>query len=317
MGRLRSCAAALLAAALLLAAGGCSGGGGTPQFTIVLKTTVDTAQFWQDALDGAHSAAEELGVELTVMNAPSETAVDEQIEIMEDAIAAGPDAIILVASDYVRLNDATNAAVAAGIPVVTMDSDVSTDSRSAFVASDNYQIGRTIGEQLLSLLPEGQVAVLTHSSVSSSGVNRVLGIQDALAGSGLEIVQVADCRNDPDLARETALDLLAEYPELDGFACVNEVCNLGAAAALTERDLGGELAVVGCDNAQQQIRYLEQGVIQAIVVQRPFNMGYQAVEQTLRVYRGLPVSSFTEIPCVAITQDNMYNSENQKLLFPF
>ena len=318
MRAIRSLALLLPALLLLLLPAGCSGGKAPPEITLVLKTTVETAEFWQEAVDGARSAAQELGVELTVTGASSETAIDEQIAVMEDVIATLPDVIILVASDYTRLNDVTNEAVAAGIPVVTMDSDVSTDSRSAFVASDNYQIGRTIGEQLLSLLPEGQVAVLTHSSVSSSGVNRAQGAMDALADSGaIEVTGVYDCGNDPEKAREIALELLEQYPELAGFVCTNEVCNLGVAGVLTELGLGGELAVVGCDNAQQQIQYLEQGVIQVTVIQRPFNMGYQAVEQALRVHQELPVSSFTEVPCVAITQDNMYNSENQKLLFPF
>ena len=308
---------AALALALLCLLSGCSSRTEPQRITLVLKTPVETAEFWEEALDGAYAAAEELGVALEVASAPSEMAVDEQIDLMEQAIDTLPDAIILVASEYVRLNDVTNQAVAAGIPVVTMDSDVSTDARSCFVASDNYEIGQTIGGQLKDLIPSGQVAVLTHSGISSSGINRVEGIEDALEGSGITIVEVADCQNSLDLAREQALELLERYPDLAGFACVNEVCNLGAAEALTDLDLGGRLVVVGCDNSQQQIQYLEQGVIQAIVIQRPFNMGYLAVEQALQVCMGRPVSSFTEIPCVAITQENMYNSENQKLLFPF
>lgn len=308
---------AVLAAVLLLVPG-CSGRDEAVDVAIVLKTTVDTAEFWQEAMDGAQSAAQELGVRLTVTGAEAETEVDEQIAILEDAIETLPDVIILVASDYERLVPATNAAVAAGIPVVTMDSDVHTDARSTYVASDNYAIGQALGEALLEVLDRGQVAILTHSSLSSSGVSRAQGAEDALAACpDLEVLGVYDCGNDRDTAADITRELVETYPDLRGFICTNEVGNLAVAETLTDMGLGGTLAVVGCDNAQQQIQYLEQGVIQAIIIQRPFNMGYLAVEQAVRVHNNQMVPDFTEIACVTITQDNMYNSENQKLLFPF
>ena len=162
------------------------------------------------------------------------------------------------------------------------------------------------------------MAVLTHSTYSSSGIQRVEGALDALAECpDVEVVGVYDCENNRDNAAAIARDLLEEYPDLRGFVCANEVCNLAVAQVLTEQGLGGQLTVVGCDNSRQQIQYLEQGVIQSIIIQQPFNMGYAAVEQAARVVRGQSVPAFTEIPCVTITQDNMYNSDNQKLLFPF
>lgn len=308
----------LCAALALLAVSGTSSSTEVPRITLVLKTTVETAEFWGEVLDGVRSAEEELGVAVTVTGASSETAVDQQIAVMDDVIETHPDAIILVASDYDRLAPSAREAVAAGIDVVTMDSDVNTDARITFVASDNYKIGQRLGGQLLENLDGGQVAVLTHSSYSSSGIRRVDGALDALAENpDVEVVGVYDCENSREEAAAIARDLMAEYPDLRGFVCTNEVCNLAVAQVLTEQGLGGQVAVVGCDNSRQQIQYLEQGAIQSIIIQQPFNMGYAAVEQAARVVRGQSVPDFTEIPCVTITQDNMYNSDNQKLLFPF
>jgi len=80
--------------------------------------------------------------------------------------------------------------------------------------------------------------------------------------------------------------------------------------------MGGRVYVVGCDNSQRQIQFLEQNIIQAIVTQRPFNMGYVAVQQAVRVANGEQTDDFVEVSCVLITRENMYTQENQKLLFP-
>lgn len=287
------------------------------EVALVLKTTVDTAEFWGQVMDGVENAAEKYGVTLHVDGASAETEIDEQIAVMEDTIAMDPDVIILVASDYDRLIPVTEKAVAAGIPVITMDSDVNTDARACYVASDNLEIGHSLGTELVNTVQEGQVAILSHSTTASSGIDRAQGARKVMEENGIEVVGVYDCGNDMQKASEITETLLKEFPNLAGFVCTNEVCNLAAAGQLVKEGLSGEIAVIGCDNSQQQIQYLEQNVIQSIVIQRPFNMGYVAVEQAVKVARGEEVPDFTAISCVSITRDNMYNSENQKLLFPF
>lgn len=317
LSNLRRLTAALLIAALL-PLGGCVGSKEPPKVTLVLKTTVETAEFWAQVMDGVEAAAQELSVDLTVTGASAETEVDEQIAIMEDVIAQKPDVIVLVSADYDRLTESTRKAVQAGIKVVTMDSDVNTDLRSCYVASDNTKIGRSMGRQMLDSLPDGKVAVLTHSTTASSGIDRVGGALAVLqTNPDIEIVGVYDCRNDMETARSLVREILQEHPDLAGFVCTNEVCNLAVAACLVEQSLASGIVVVGCDNSEQQIRYLEQNVIQGIVIQRPFSMGYTAIQTATQVAGGEPVSDFLEISCVSITRDNMYKSENQKLLFPF
>ena len=159
--------ALLLALALLT---GCTAQDRPLEVALVLKTTVETAEFWEQVMDGVYSAVDEFGVQLTVASPPSETAVEEQIAIMEETIQASPDVIILTSSDYDRLAPVTEAADAAGICVITMDSDVHSDVRKTFVASDNYQIGLELGRRMRDVLDAGQVAVLTHSTVASSGM---------------------------------------------------------------------------------------------------------------------------------------------------
>jgi len=310
---------ALALAAALLPLNACRSSDSPLRVSLILKTTVNTAEFWSQVMDGVNTAADELGVKLTVSAASAETAVDEQIGLMRDAIAAKPDAILLVASDRDRLVPAVEDAAAAGIPVVTMDSDVDTPSRAGFVASDNLRIGRSLGEMLGQFLPDGgKVAILTPSLISSSGMDRVEGVRGVIDAAGkYDLLGVYNCENDLETARSLVDSILAEHPDADAFVCANEVCNIGAALTLTQAGLDGKVTVIGCDNSWRQIQYLERDAIQGIVIQRPFNIGYVAVEEAVKAARGETVPLFTEIGCVKITRDNMYNSDNQKLLFPF
>ena len=226
--------------------------------------------------------------------------------------------MILSAADYDRCAEATEEAIAAGIGVVAVDTDVNAEGRACFVGSNNYQIGQEMGSQMASYLPEGgKVAVIQHMLTTTTGIDRTRGVVDALTQAGnIEILGSYCCDNSTLRAKEITTALLEEEPDIRGFVCTNEVCNVGAANALVELGMGGKVFVVGCDNSQRQIALLEQNIIQAIVIQRPFNMGYMAVQQAVRVAQGETPEDFVEVACVLITRENMYTQENQKLLFP-
>ena len=258
------------------------------------------------------------GVELTVRTSPTETAIDEQIELIRQTAAEKPDVMILSAADYDRCAEATEEAIAAGIGVVAVDTDVNAGGRACFVGSNNYQIGQEMGSQMASYLPEGgKVAVIQHMLTTTTGIDRTRGVIDALMQAGnIEILGSYCCDNSTLRAQEITTALLEDEPDIRGFVCTNEVCNVGAANALVELGMGGKVFVVGCDNSQRQIALLEQNIIQAIVIQRPFNMGYMAVQQAVRVAQGEKPEDFVEVACVLITRENMYTQENQKLLFP-
>ena len=308
-----------LAVCLLLAGlSGCAGQQRQLRVTLVLKTVTEVAEFWGTLLSGVEKAAAEYGVELKVLTAPREVDIDEQIELIRQVTEEKPDVMILSAADYDRCAEATEEAIAAGIGVVAIDTDVNAAGRACYVGSNNYQIGLEMGRAMADYLPEGgKVAVIQHMLTTTTGIDRTRGVLDALNEAGnIDILGSFCCDNSTEQARAITTELLSEDPEIRGFVCTNEVCNVGAANALADLGMGGQVFVVGCDNSQRQIQFLEQNIIQAIVTQRPFNMGYMAVQQAVRVANGEQTDDFVEVACVLITRENMYTQENQKLLFP-
>ena len=318
MRRIKKCTVFLLLLCLLLNLAGCAAAQKPLRVTLVLKTVTEVAEFWGTLLSGVEKAAEEYGVELKVLTSPREIDIDKQIELIRQVTADKPDVMILSAADYDRCAEATEEAIAAGIGVVAIDTDVNAAGRACFVGSNSYEIGLEMGRAMASYLPEGgKVAVIQHMLTTTTGIERTRGVLDALNEAGnIEILGSFCCDNSTEQAQTITTELLSADPEIRGFVCTNEVCNVGAANALVELGMGGRVYVVGCDNSQRQIQFLEQNIIQAIVTQRPFNMGYVAVQQAVRVANGEQTDDFVEVSCVLITRENMYTQENQKLLFP-
>lgn len=285
--------------------------------TLVLKTDISTAEFWEIAMEGVKQAAEDYQIDLTITGTSAEKEIEEQIELMEEVIAEKPDVIVLAASDFDRMAPSAEAAVKAGIQVITMDSDVNTTVRACYVASNNYEIGRAMGDLLCDKLPEGgKVAIMAHGN-SSTAIERVEGAWNYVKESGVfELVGIYDCNDSQTMAYQYADKILSQHNDLSAIICSNEVCNVGVANYFAEHNVQN-VALVGCDNSKVQVSYLEQDVIQGIVIQQPFNMGYLAIKAAAQLALGEDLPERIEIPCISITKENMYDIENQKLLFPF
>ena len=232
---------------LLLHLTGCAAAQKPLRVTLVLKTVTEVAEFWGTLLSGVEKAAEEYGVELEVLTSPREIDIDKQIDLIRQVTEDKPDVMILSAADYDRCAEATEEAIAAGIGVVAIDTDVNAAGRACYVGSNNYQIGLEMGRAMTSYLPDGgKVAVIQHMLTTTTGIERTRGVLDALGEAGnIEIFGSFCCDNSTEQAQTITTELLSADPEIRGFVCTNEVCNVGAANALVDLGLGGKVYVVG------------------------------------------------------------------------
>ena len=172
-------------------------------------------------------------------------------------------------------------AQAAGIPVVVFDSGINTDNYVSFVATDNYKGGVLGARRMAELLDgSGQVALMRMVPGSHSTNLREEGFKDTLAKefSGIEVVAEDYCMADHAKSLEIAENFLTAHPELDGIFGSTEPATVGPARAVRGRNLSGKVRLVGFDYGDTIERGLEDGVIDAVVVQDPFRIGYVAVQ---------------------------------------
>jgi len=286
---------------------------------IVIGKTNQDISFWLSLRSGVDVAAKEYDISYEYWSPDVESDVDRQISLVYKAIAAEPDVIILAACDYEQLSEPAKAVTDAGIPLITLDSTVDGSGGqigACFVATDNVAAGVKAGETMSALLPDGKsVAVISPLIGTDSSKDRDKGVRRGLSPDTFAFATV-DSAGSEDTAYGLALKIL-ENPDIGGIVCLNEYATIGAARAITNAGLAGQVVLVGFDSSPSLNTYLEEGCLTATVIQRPFNMGYMAITQAVSILDKKNVDPFYDTGSIVVTKDTMYLEENEKLLFPF
>lgn len=118
-------------------------------------------------------------------------------------------------------------------------------------------------------------------------------------------------------AYQLTVDLLKDEPNLKGIIGLNEPSTLGAGQAIMDMGFQDKVKLFGFDNSSNEVKLLEKGILLGTVMQKPFNMGYLAVKTAIEAVEGEKVERIIDTGSVIITKENMYLSENEKLMFPF
>ena len=229
-----------------------------------------------------------------------ETEYDRQVQIMDSMIARRVDGIALAVTERQALVPPLDRAVAAGIPVTVFDSGIDSTNYLTFVATNNYEAGVTAAETLAGMIGnKGEVAMLANAPGSGSTMDRERGFTDTIAKKfpKVKIVATQFGMSDRAKARAAAENILTAHPELDGIFASAEPGSVGVSLAIKARDLSEKIKFVAFDSSDGMIEDLKTGVIDAMVVQDPFHMGYEAVKSLVDQWNGRPrPSAWTSTP---------------------
>jgi len=289
------------------------------KIAVVLKTTDIRSEYWRTVREGMELAAKELDVDIEITGPLSDTDADGQIRMIGEALAKKPDAFVLGATDPLRLEDAVRDVKRSGAKLILIDADVPGGQPASLVATDHAAAGRIAGKSMVSPLEKAtfQVAVLGDRTRTPAQHERLRGLEEAFAETPVvDYVGMHEFGGQEDDAYMRTGMLLDQFPDLRGIVGLNEQATVGAAKAIKERGLSGRVKLVSFDSSIYEIKLLEEGTLQATVVQKPFNMGYLAIESAARALRGVKLDPRLNIEAHVITKDNLYTQGNQELLFP-
>lgn len=246
------------------------------------------APYWDYANDGSKKAGEDLGVKVE-LQASTTASAQEQIAIIDNYITMKVDAIVVAANDETTLLPALERASAAGIPIVTYDSDVP-DSDRLYCIAGNTQIGlgEMMAKELVDIMGKsGEVAFMT-GSLGAFNHNQILeGYKNILNEyPDIKVVTTVESGDDQQQAFVNAENLLASYPNLKGILGVAAGETPSAAAAVEQAGKTGEIKVVGVATPNSVKEYYENGILERTVLWDPYAMGYIAVKVAVDYLNG-------------------------------
>jgi ABC-type sugar transport system substrate-binding protein len=265
--------------------------------------------FFVHMMNIARDKAAELDIELIEQDGQDNSAT--QSAGIESAIAQGVDGIVISPKDVEALAPAIQAAMDAGIPVVTIDRAVTGADTLGHVGADNVRGGEKQGEYLMELMPEGAKIIELQGSVGASpAIDRSAGFNAAIADHPeFEIVfqQTAGFARDQGLT--VTEQALQANPDVNVIVAANDDMAFGAAEAASGAGL--EIPIIGFDALPEALQAIEEGTLTATVEQWPGRQTSGAMEVLVNYLRDgtEPAEHTTLIEPSLITIDNLGEAE--------
>jgi ribose transport system substrate-binding protein len=277
--------------------------------------------FWEQVRLGAECAASKQR-EVTVHWYASTPNIDAvgQINLLRNLMLQDVDGIIYAATDAASLAPITEEALDRGKAVVNIDSGTYPQPPAVpLFATDNVVTAAKAADLLANALGSGekQIAYLPYRPGTATNDQRTQGFKQGLARHpNLKIVAEQSSEGDYGRAVSVTEHILATTPELDGIFAPSETNTLGAATAVQQAGKAGQVKIVGWDAAPDEVKRLEAGIISGLVVQHPFQMGYDGVNAAVTKLREGATPPSRDTGVSFLSAENLTSAESRALLKP-
>jgi ribose transport system substrate-binding protein len=286
-------------------------------YQISVITRGKSTESWTTIKLGIDQAAKDLNVDVSFVNLSSENNAKEQIALMQREISNGANAIVIAPANTTDLKAPIEKA-RKSVPVIAMQSTVDTIKDLPYISSDNFQLGEALATKLLSnKKDDGVIAILRNSMGCSSIRQRYLGVVSALGAESSKL-EYWDVPNDPQKTYDTVRSKLYSSSATTLIALDGATLE---AAGKAERDFikngGRRVQIYGMGRTNTVVSLLESQVINSIGVENEYNLGYLSIQSAVNHINNKSDDSNNRVNFAIVDHQNMYNSDNQRLLFPF
>lgn len=306
----------LLALVVALVLGGCTqlpaapapapGGETAKPLNVAVVVKAVTSDYWKAVGAGVDAAAKaDPSLKLSFLGPNAETDIEDQIRILEAQISAKVDAIAVAPSQADQVQPTLEKAVAAGIPVILIDTDLANFSnKTAFVGTDNKLGGQLAGEFIAKALKAGdEVAIIRGAAGDPVHNQREGGAKEAMEKAGLKVVAVQPADSDRALGQSVAENILTANPNVKAFFATNDPMALGAANAA--KAAGKQVIVVGFDASPDALQAVQDGTMAATIAQFPGKIGELGALTAAKAARKQAVEKFVNTGVEVVSKDNV------------
>ena len=280
---------ATLSVALLIVTLSCGSAHDADEYFVLVSANLQLP-YWKAAGAGFTNAATQMKVRADI-SGPSTFDPKAERDALDQAIQKKATGILIDITDTSLLNDGIDKAIAAGIPVVTIDSDGPASKRLFFIGTNNYQAGFIGGQRLAQELKnKGNVVVFTMPDQPNLQ-DRLHGYKEALAKTpDIKITRVVDIQGDPRIAFDTATQIIGkERDKVDAFVCLEAQSGKEVAGVLDSYHVTGK-TVIAMDTDPETLDWLKKGVIAATIAQKPYTMAFVGMQMLDNLYHHKPSS---------------------------
>lgn len=296
---------------------GCGAAHDSDEYFVFVSANLQVP-YWKTAGSGFSNAASQMKVRSDFFG-PQNYDPKAERDALDEAVQKKATGILLSATDSALLKDSIDKAIAAGIPVITIDSDAATSKRLFFIGTNNYQAGFTGGQRLAQELKgKGNVVVFTMPDQPNLQ-ERLRGYKEALAKSpNVKITRVVDIQGDPRIAFDTTTQIVGkERDKVDGFVCLEAQSGKEVAGVLNSYHVTGK-TVMAMDTDQETLDWIQKGVIAATIAQKPYTMAFVGMQMLDNLYHHKPPSlttdwskdSYAPIPSFVDTGSDLIDKSN-------
>jgi ribose transport system substrate-binding protein len=294
----------------------CGSGHDSDEYFVLVAANLQVP-YWQAAGAGFSRAAAQMKVRTDYLG-PNNYDPKAERDALDKAVQQKATGILLAVTDPALLKDSIDKAIAAGIPVVTMDSDAPASQRLFFIGTNNYQVGVSGGQRLAQELKgKGNVVVFTMPDQHNMQ-DRLRGYRDAFDHTAIKIARVVDIQGDPRIAFDTTTQIIGkEKDQVDAFVCLEAQSGKEVAGVLNSYNIKGKV-VMAMDTDPETLEWIQKGGIAATIAQKPYTMAFVGMQMLDNLYHHKPSSlvtdwskdSFAPIPSFVDTGSALIDKSN-------
>jgi len=283
---------------------------GKPRIALIMKSLANEFFLTMENGARAHQAEHRERYDLIAQGIKDEQDVNRQIQLVEQMMAQGVDAIVIAPADSKALVSVLRRAQEAGVVVVNIDNKLDDEvltergMQVPFVGPDNRAGARMVAEYLVARLePGAPVAIVEGIPNAFNAVQRKLGFEDALQAGGMRILSSQTANWEMSQANQVVAGMINEHPGLQAILCANDNMALGAVSALRAAGRLQDVHVVGFDNISAVQELLQRGDILATADQHADKLAVFGIEFALDLLEGNEAPDDQETPVDLITAE--------------
>lgn len=266
---------------------------GKPQVALIMKSLAN--EFFATMAKGAeaHHAAHAADYDLLVNGIKNETDLSEQVNLVEQMVARGVQAIVIAPADSKALIPVLKRAADQGVLIINIDNQLDADAlaqsglKAPFVGPDNRAGAKQVGLALAKKLqPSDAVAIIEGVPTAFNGQQRRTGFEDAMKEASMKIVSVQAGNWEMEKANALAASILSEHPTLKAILCANDSMALGVVSAIQSAGKQGQILVAGFDHISAIQPMIADGRVTATADQHADKLAVFGIEAALKILKG-------------------------------